>query len=257
MARRSRFAWLLGGSVFSVALLAWGTLNIFDLVAHQRTHVHMDVPSHVAAVEAHLGNGSIQVVGTDAATASVDATVSRGLRPTHHSEQVVGDRLVVRSSCPSPFDTWCGVDYRVSVPRDVTLSISSDDASVTIANVSGDLDVSTSDGSINVDGPRRGLRLHSSDGNITATDSQSPTAEVTSGDGSVNLTFSASPSDVAVRTGDGNATVVVPDTPGAYRVTTSTGDGGVSSSIRTDPSAPRTIAVSTGDGSISIHYPAH
>jgi hypothetical protein len=257
MARRSRFAWLCGGSLFSIALLAWGTLSVFDLVAHERSHVHTEIATPVRSVEVHLDNGSLDIVGSDTATPSVDATVSRGLRPTHHSEEVIGDRLVVRSTCASLLDTWCGVDFRLVVPSDVALSISSGDASVTIGNVTGDIGVTSSDGSVHVDGAHGALDLHSSDGNITATKVVSAAvAHASSGDGHVSATFAQSPTDVSVHTGDGGVTIVVPDTPGAYRVETSTGDGGVSTTIRTDPNSANRITVSTGDGSISIRYPA-
>jgi hypothetical protein len=255
MARRSRFAWLFGGSVFSVALLTWGTLSVFDLVAHERSHARADIATPVRSVDVHIDKGSISIVGDDTATPSVDATVNRGLRPTHHSEEVVGDRLIVRSSCASLLNTWCGMDYRLVVPSDVALSVSSGDASVTIANITGAIVVTSADGSVHVDGGRGALDLRTSDGNITATKVVSPVAHASTSDGHVSLTFAQSPTDVAVHTSDGGVSIIVPDAPGAYRVETSTSDGAVSTAIRMDPNSGNRITVSTSDGSISIRYP--
>ena len=42
MSRPSRTAWLLGGSLFSVAAIGFGTLNLVDLLAHDQSHVHLE-----------------------------------------------------------------------------------------------------------------------------------------------------------------------------------------------------------------------
>ena len=38
----SRIAWLLGGSLFSVATIGFGTMNAVDLLSHERSHVHVE-----------------------------------------------------------------------------------------------------------------------------------------------------------------------------------------------------------------------
>ena len=157
MSRPSRTAWLLGGSLFSVAAIGFGTLNLVDLVAHAQSHVHREFAGTVRTLDVDTDGGTIRIEGTDGATATIDANVSQGLRRGHHDEQLQGDRLVVRATCPGFLSQWCGVDYTIRVPRDVAVVATSSDSSIVVTGIDGDVE------------------LHSSDGGVTAGDLRSPT----------------------------------------------------------------------------------
>jgi hypothetical protein len=191
-------AWLLGGSLFSVAAIGFGTMSAVDLMSHERSHVHVEFTQPVTALDVASGGGTVRIEGTDDATVTVDAALSEGLRDGSHSEQVVGDHLVVRASCPGFLSTWCGADYTIRVPRATPIVV------------------------------------RTTDGSITATGLESPTVTARSSDGSVRLTFDAAPHQVDASSGDGSVTVVVPDTPDTYLVT-APHDGSRTVGVRTDP----------------------
>ena len=122
MSRPSRTAWLLGGSLFSVATIGFGTLNLVDLLAHERSHVHLEFtePVHGRSTSTATAAPSASRAPTTPRSPSTP-TSARACAAAHHSEQVEGDRLVVRATCPRFLSTWCGVDYTIRVPRDVAV----------------------------------------------------------------------------------------------------------------------------------------
>jgi Toastrack DUF4097 len=237
MSRPSRTAWLLGGSLFSVAAIGFGTLNLVDLVAHEQSHVHREFAGTVRTLDVDTDGGTIHIEGTDDATATIDANVSQGLRRGHHDEQLEGDRLVVRASCPGFLSQWCGVDYTIRVPRGVAVVATSSDSSIVVTGIDGD------------------VQLHSSDGGVTAGDLRSPSVSASSGDGHVQLTFATAPTHVHATSSDGGVTVVVPDTLDSYRVVASSSDGGTDVRVRTDPSGTRVIDAHSSDGRVTVRYP--
>jgi Toastrack DUF4097 len=237
MSRPSRTAWLLGGSLFSVAAIAFGAFNLVDLLAHEEHHLHVEFTDAVRVVDIDTDGGSIHIEGTDATTTVVDADISQGLRSGDHSERVDGDRLVVRATCPAFGSQWCSATYTIRVPRGVAVQATSSDSSITVAGVDGE------------------LQLHSSDGGITATDVRSPTAAASSGDGRVALAFAAAPTQVRATSSDGAVTVVVPDTSDAYRVDATTSDGTTDVRVRTDPASARVIDTHSSDGRVTVRYP--
>jgi hypothetical protein len=215
----SRFAWLLGGSLFSIAAIGFGTASAVDLLSHERSHVHVEFTQPVTELDVHNDGGSVRIEGTDAATITVDAALSEGLRSGDHSEQISGGRLELRATCPGFLSTWCGANYTVRVPRATPLVV------------------------------------HTSDGSITATGLTAPTVTARSNDGSVHVNFDAAPQRVDASSSDGSVTVVVPDTPDTYAVTAHTSDGSRNIDVRTDPTSDRVIQMSSHDGSVTVRYP--
>jgi hypothetical protein len=252
----ARLAWLVPGSLFAVATLGWGTMNIIDLTAHEGHHEHQEFTGPIHTVDISAGKGKVTVIGTDTTTISLDAAVSEGLRAGDHSAQVEGDRLEVRATCPTIFSSWCGADYTVRVPANTAVVSHTSDGGIDVTGVTGDVTLSSSDGAIHVNGGGgHTLTLHSSDGSVTGDGITAPVVTASSGDGSVHLRFAVAPQTVNVDTSDGNVTVEVPDTPGAYQVKARS-SGGVHTDVRTDPNSTNVIEATSSDGSVTIRYPA-
>ena len=257
--RRARVAWSFGGGLLAFAAIGWGALSILGLLAHQRDHFRTAFPTAaVRTIAIDVGSGSVHIQGTNQSGVTVDGTRSRGLTRSSHSERVEGDQLVIKASCSPVLNTFCGVDYRLTVPEGVAVVARVHDAAITIGNVHGALDVSSSDGSIRVDGAGVSsgpAHLHSSDGSITAVDLATADVEATSSDGGVHLAFAQAPKTVQARSSDGSITIVVPDTGDAYRVDATSSGARVHTSIRTDATSSRLIAAHSSDGRVTIRYP--
>ncbi|GAA3036681.1 hypothetical protein GCM10020000_12890 [Streptomyces olivoverticillatus] len=72
------------------------------------------------------------------------------------------------------------------------------------------LDLHTTSGSIDVDHASGPLTLHSGNGAVTLSDSRSPDASVTTGNGAVDATFASAPAKVNITTHDGAVDLRVP-----------------------------------------------
>jgi DUF4097 and DUF4098 domain-containing protein YvlB len=95
----------------------------------------------------------------------------------------------------------------VYVPRRSTLHVSSDDGSLKLDGVSGDITLRTGDGTIEVNGGGGQLQVNTGDGRVRVTDFEGQ-VDARTGDGPISLdgNFSA----VSARTGDGSISLTVP-----------------------------------------------
>ena len=251
----TRLAWLLPGSALAVATIGWGSLNVVDLLAHERHDLHVEYPEPIRSIDIDTDKGSVHVIGTNDRTVTLDAKVSEGLRAGSHSERVEGDRLVVRATCGNVLATWCGVDYTIRVPAETDVVADASGSGIDVSGVTGDVDLSSSGGGVHVVGAGGTLTLHSSGGGVTAEQLTSDTVDASSSGGGVRLRFTEPPRSVKASSSGGGVTVEVPDTPDAYRVDASSSGGGVNTEVRTDPDSPNVIDASSSGGGVTIRYP--
>jgi hypothetical protein len=251
---KSKRAWLLGGSVLSVAMLGYGSMTLVGLLAHERHSTHKVITTPVRLVDISSGAGWVHIVGSNEPTVTVDTSVSEGLFASSHHETVEGDRLVVRSSCSALFNTFCKVNYTVHLPLDTTLKVSSSGGGVSVSNVNGALDLSSSGGGIHVTGGSGSMHLSSSGGGIGAVNLTSSTVNADSSGGGIHLGFQQPPANVKVSSSGGGVTVDVPQTSDTYRVDASSSGGSTSNRLRTDPASPRSIRARSSGGGIHLNY---
>jgi hypothetical protein len=252
----ARLAWLVPGSLFAVATLGWGTITLVDLSAHERHHEQQEFTVPIHTLELDTEKGEVRIVGTDTSTVSVDATVSEGLRSGGHSAHVEGDRLVIRSTCPIMFSTWCGVDYTIKVPADTAIVTHSSGGGVAVSGVTGDMTLTSSGGGLHVTGGGGTLTLDSSGGGVAGEGLTAGVVTASSSGGGVHLSFAAPPHAVKADSSGGGVSIEVPDTPGAYQVHASSSGGGVHTDVRTDPTSPNVIDASSSGGGVSVRYVA-
>jgi hypothetical protein len=254
---RSRLAWLVGGSLFSVVLLGYGTTQAAGLLAHDRHHTHREYTGDIQAVDITAEAGSVTVYGTDASAVTVDTSVSEGLMSPTDDERLEAGRLVLRSRCEPVLDTFCGVDYTVYVPHGLAVRASAGGGGVHVSGVDGALDLSSSGGGVTVTGGTGRMSLHSSGGSVHGSNLTSADVDAGSSGGGVRLEFDQPPSDVKAGSSGGGVTVVVPNTPTAYHVVASSSGGSAHADVRTDPAASRTIQAHSSGGSVRVEYPPH
>jgi hypothetical protein len=248
-------AWLIGGSVLTAGAMGWGAFNVVDLLAHEVTTETQVFPADgLSLIDLSNSNGRVVVTGTDADEITVVARVSDGLRATGNAMRVVGDRLEIRGTCPALGSTWCSVDYRIELPRDLDLDIDADDGRVEVVDVTGTLTIDSDNGSLEIRGAEGPIRATTDNGSIEATSIRSERVAAESDNGSVEVSMVVPPQHVDVSSNNGRVEVVLPDTPDAYAVTTHTDNGEVRNTIRTDPTGTRTIEATTDNGDVTLRY---
>lgn len=251
---KSSRAWLIGGSVFSVVLLAFGAMQGVGLLAHQRHQNHTVVTAPVRSVDISSGGGSVSVVGTTGRNVVIDASVSEGLFAATNRVALRGDQLVLRSSCPPFFNTFCKVDYTVHMPPSLPLRIHSSGGGIQVDGVSGDLDLASSGGGVHVSGSRGRLSVRSSGGGISATETLSPTADARSSGGGIRLAFSVPPHQVTASSSGGGVTIQLPHSSDLYRVDIASSGGSSNNEVRTDPTSNRLIHARSSGGGVRVQY---
>lgn len=149
------------------------------------------------------------------------------------------------------------------------VDLRSGDGSIRGRRLSGEVMAHTGDGSIRLDGVKGSLRVDTGDGSITA-EGAFTSVRARSGDGSVRIAAepgSASTGDWDISTGDGSVTLALPDGFSA-EIDAHTGDGGIhmqdlsltnvtgriaKNTVRGRLGAGgSTVRVRTGDGSITL-----
>ena len=182
-------------------------------------------------------------------------------------QSVSGGRLSLGD--PACANSDCSVSFAVTVPSDVTATVSTDGGSVSVSGIAGanlnsgggpvsagriggPLTVVTGGGPLQLGGLAGPLSADTGGGPLTAQGVTSATATVTTGGGNASLAFAAAPDTVTVSTDGGDAQLAVPGGPYAL---TADSDGGPQPSwvgIATDPQSHRSITVSSGGGALQI-----
>ena len=241
------------GVLLAVLLVGWGAVQVVTLLARATDH-RTATFDQVSAVDLALGFESVTVVGGDSSTVSLDRSWSWSLQEPTVSEEVIGGRLLVRSVCHWNIGWGCTGHVRLTVPRGTPLTLRSGDGSMSVRGIDAAVDISTGDGKISardIGGP---LTTRSGDGSVDIRGLRAPTASVQTGDGSISIEFAVAPNSVAVRSGDGTLTVLVPRGTETYQLQLSTGDGRRDVSVPTDPSSARVLRLATGDGTLRVAY---
>lgn len=251
--RRTRL-WSVVGGVAAVALLAGMTYDIVGQIAHEEFVVTSVVTDPVTTLEVdQSADGDVHVVGADVAVVTITARVSQGLRRSGHAHRVIGDRLVVRASCPTIGSSWCSVDYVIEVPRNMAVVIGGG-GSVVVEGVAGRVSVESAEGSIQASGLGGPVLLRSTSGSVRATDLRSEVVDARSTNGSVSVSLDVAPTSVVARTINGSAEVLVPRTEDRYAVDVDAVNGSPSNEVVSDPSAPRRLTARSINGSARVAY---
>jgi hypothetical protein len=250
-----RVAWLVVGSVLAVATLLWGGMQLVIAWAHETEVVDRTITEPVRTIDVR-SEGTVRIVGADVDAVRVHAEIDHGLRRTKESATLEGDRLVLRTDCPTFFSNYCEVDYTIEAPRDVTVVAHSDQGRVTLTDVSGPIEARSDQGRVEVLRASGDLHLRADQGRIEVLDSTSPTIDAAADQGSVRIELTAPPTNVRARSDQGSVRVVVPDDGEAYAVTLSTDQGSTDLAVPSDPDSDRVIDVESDQGDVSVRHPA-
>ena len=248
-----RGLWKALAALMVIAAFVSGTYQIVTLLAHEERTVETSYPVEgIARIDVDNSAGSVRIVATEGDTIEVTARISDGLRSTGESQQIVGDTLELRGTCPNFGSDWCRVSYTISLPASLDVRVDADDGSVDVIGVSGDVDLDTDDGSIEMESLSGSIRATNDNGSIEGTGLRSPNVRADTDNGRVTLTFVAPPTSVVATSNNGSVEVVVPDDGTAYRLDMDTDNGSQNNELPlVDANADRSIVVRTDHGSVT------
>jgi hypothetical protein len=254
---RVRKAWRVLGAAYAVVTLVLGVGQAVAQIAHEeRTIVREFDATDVRSIEVDNPAGRVRVVGDETRTdgITVTARLSDGLRHTGHSERLDGDRLVLATTCPIMFSSFCMVDYTIETPPGLDVNVRSETGS-SIEGIDGAVTVSSDQTAIELTDVSGPLTIDNDQGSVLASGLRSQQVKVSTDQGDVRLRFTEPPRSVEADAEQGTVEIVVPDDDEAYRLTTEIDQGTVERDIRTDPEAARSITATTDQGNVVIRYP--
>jgi len=244
---------LTAGIIVMVALFAYGAFAAVGFATLHQAEQHQSFTFTGSQLVVGTSNGSIHVTAGQPGRVEVDTHLRYSqLQPAHPTVRVEGGQLVLKDGCRQGLVIYCNVSFDLRVPAAVALQLSTSNGAVGVSGVTGALTVHTSNGSITTDGASGPLNLHTSNGAIRARDLHATVVDAATSNGSVTVSFLASPTHVGIRTSNGGVRVTVPRTSVAYKVDVSTDNGSRTVDVPTDPEATNVISVHTSNGSVRI-----
>ncbi|WP_420110608.1 DUF4097 family beta strand repeat-containing protein [Pseudactinotalea sp.] len=168
--------------------------------------------------------------------------------PDDATWDLVDDELLLATDCG--FLSSCDVQYRVTIPRDLAVTLESSNGDVLAADFDTAVSIHTENGAITVTDVSGELVLRSTSGDQQASGISSDKVEAHAENGTVDLGFTDTPSSVTVSTENGAVTLRLPDDP--YDVTVSTDNGSVTQELTQQANSPHTIDVTTENGAIDL-----
>ncbi len=291
VATRGRWIWGASGLVTTAGLVVAGSLLI--TTAGRAEHVQpqgtvtrtVTVPQLVTSLAVQSYGDPVQITAGPVRHVQVTETIN-------YDPQAGGPPAVAQSVSdghlslgdPACANSDCDVSFSVIVPSDVTATVTTEGAPVTVSGtaganldsgggpvrateIGGPLTVITGGGPLQLDGLAGPLNADTSGGNLIAQGVAATTTTVATGGGDAQLAFSAAPDTVTVNTDGGSLTLDGPagtlsaDTGGgpliaqgvtATTITVTTGSGDARLAFS---AAPHTVTVSTDGGSAQLAVP--
>jgi Toastrack DUF4097 len=214
-----------------------------DQRAFSFSGTHLIIDDSSSALHLTHGNGpGIEVQRWLSGTAA---------RPGHSSWTLSGDTLRLSIDC-SGLVFSCGSRFEVAVPPEVAVTVNSGSGTDTVSGLSAPVTVNGNQGDVHVTGGSGPLQVSTGSGSVTATAIRSSAVQMTTDQGSADISFTAAPRSVTVRCSTGNVTVRVPTAGHRYHVLVSSGTGDASSKVPDDRQSTSIVQVSSGNGDATV-----
>ncbi len=266
---------LVAASIVALASLAFATLSVVSLMAHERTRQRLAFPPGITELRIHLDAGGVILIGSDTNTISGERVVDRGLRhPSYQEVRIDKDTLQLQSGCPDFMSLRCGVHYELTVPRGMRVvgtssggsieledlqgrvTLSSSGGGISANGTSGELWLSSSGGAIRVEDAAGQLQLDSSGGGITVVRSRASEVSASSSGGGVRLDFSQPPRLVDASSSGGGVRVSLPRIEAGYDVDADASGGDTEVDVELDTRSKYRIRASSSGGGVNVSYGA-
>lgn len=252
MKRPLRTSLIFFGGVFAIGgilLAAWTGITV--LSSHDvRDQKAFALGSGDLVID--TDNGGVTLERGEPGKITVDRKVTHSINGPDPSWTLEGNRLKLRLHCPGFVNVNCGGSYRIKVPLDVPLHVSTNNGRISANGLRQDMRFDTDNGGIDISDSTGNLTLGTDNGGISVARVNAGRISVDTDNGGVRLRLDTAPTNVKVRTDNGGVRISVPDDQNTYRVSTKTDNGGVRNDIDNDPRSNRVIDVATDNGGIDI-----
>lgn len=232
----------------AVALSALAACSVdIGALQHRTNSYPLSGQLRTLVVNAHVG--SVHVTGSGSGQVQVTERISfRGTAPST-THRVSAGTVTLDSRCPA-LET-CAVSYDITVPRAMTVRVTSNVGEIRLRSLSGQVTAHTNAGNIDLGSVSGPVEATGHAGSIRGQDLSSPRATLHSSAGTIDVTFSAAPATVTATSDIGSVTLRVPGSV-PYNVTTSVGVGSTDVGVSRSPASPHAITASTRTGSVTI-----
>ncbi|WHT16578.1 DUF4097 family beta strand repeat-containing protein [Crossiella sp. CA-258035] len=236
------------GAVLLAGLAALS--GCFAFAANRETQ-QQDHDRKVSRVEVTLDSGDVEVrAGADNKVA-ITRKLEWGNSKPAHREEWDGDTLRVH---PPTCSNNCSISYVLTVPAAVSAKLRTESGSITVRDVTGELNLETDSGDVRADNPAAALFAKADSGTVTATGARSPKAELRTDSGDIKADFAAAPGSVTANAGSGTIEIGVPKEPAGYKVDAKVESGKRTVSVTEEPGSPRSITAHTDSGDVTLRY---
>ncbi|GAB3592449.1 DUF4097 family beta strand repeat-containing protein [Angustibacter peucedani] len=223
------------GIALAVASVLAGTLSLVGSLARdslQRSATYQGV----RVVDVDVSAEHVELVAGPEGSTQLTRRISWSLARPTVTEQLDGDRLVVRSHCPWSFGRGCSGRVELVVPPGTEVHAHSSAGSVSATGLTGVLDLS------------------SSAGGVDGEDLAAATVRAQSSAGSVELAFATAPTSVDATSSAGSVEVALPRGAESYLVDAGSSAGSTEIGVRTDPTSAHRVRARSSAGSVHVVY---
>ena len=241
---------LLFGTPVSILFILYGALAIVNAIGltHYTDNFTVVADGQIATVKAD--KVGVHVEPSPDGKVHVRVTGLYTLSKPKLTVVAAGATLTVKGGCTQVAVIACSQNVVVQLPAASTLTVSSNAGDVRASGLTGTLHLSSSAGDVRDDGAAGTLTMISTAGDVSGTNLRSATVSASSSAGDVNLTFVTPPEQVEAGSSAGDVHVRVPDVGYDLSVRSSVGD--IQTTVKSDPSSPRTIDAHSSAGDVSV-----
>ncbi|GAA1798838.1 hypothetical protein GCM10009682_20570 [Luedemannella flava] len=204
----------------------------------------------ITRVELTAHSGDVRFAPAATETVSVARQLRWRAEKPKVTETVNGSTLRISVTCPKI--GTCEVDYDLKVPTAASVQVRTDSGDITLAGITGDLDVGTDSGNVTVDDAAGTVRAETDSGDVKGGGLRSADVAARTDSGEVRLTFVAAPSAVTATSSSGDVTVAVPAVDGGYRVRAGTDAGSRTVTVVGTAASTRAITAQTDSGDVTV-----
>jgi hypothetical protein len=259
------------GGVLTLLMVLWGSAQALDALSIEEERGARAYRG-VTEIDLRHAHGNVDLVRASGTATIVAIDARHGFLSSHDREDTLrGGVLRLRGSCDFVTIGTCEEDYRIEVPRGVTVSVRTSAGETTATGLrGGDLELRSSAGPVTATGIRAGevvlrsnagpvkaegvrarrVEADSRAGGVFVERSVARRVEATSSAGKTQIELLRPPLSVDADSSAGGVTVWVPDVGYAVDAHTSAGEEDVQ--VRQRPGSSRKINAESSAGDVSV-----